>query len=185
MQKLRRAMVRPERELLSGTIEPDETFIGGRSTGRMGASTGKVPVMVAVERIGSHKLGRVCFGIDYAPGSLELIAFAQRTIAPGSMIHTDGARLFRRLSTLGYRMDELIASTVDRRHTALADRFVHAVADGAGSRVRRSCCPPGPPEGRSPVCRHRCFIPRYEMDRRTCELPRRVARSAKMCSALA
>lgn len=102
MQKLRRAMVNPERELLAGVVELDETFVGGRSTGRMGASTGKVPVMVAVERIGSHKLGRVRFGIDYAPGSLELIAFAQRTIAPGSMIHTDGARFFRRLSPLGY-----------------------------------------------------------------------------------
>jgi transposase-like protein len=102
MQKLRRAMVNPGRELLTGVVELDETFVGGRSTGRMGASTGKVPVMVAVERIGSHKLGRVRFGIDYAPGSLELIAFAQRTIAPGSMIHTDGARFFRRLSALGY-----------------------------------------------------------------------------------
>ncbi len=59
--------------------------------------------MVAVERIGSHKLGRVRFGIDYAPGTLELVSFAQRTIAPGSMIHTDGARFLRRLSTLGYQ----------------------------------------------------------------------------------
>ena len=83
-------MVRPERELLSGVVELDETFAGGRSTGRMGASTGKIPVMVAVERIGSHKLGRVRFGIDYAPGSLELVSFAQRTIAPGSTISADG-----------------------------------------------------------------------------------------------
>jgi hypothetical protein len=103
MQKLRRAMVRPEREKLSGVVELDETLVGGRSPGRRGASTGKVPVMVAVERIGSHKLGRVRFGINYAPGTLEIINFAQRNIAEGSLISTDGARHMRRLGTLGYR----------------------------------------------------------------------------------
>lgn len=102
MQKLRRAMVRPEREMLSGVVELGETFVAGRSTGRMGASTGTASVMVAVERIGSHKLGRVRFGIDHAPGSLELAAFAQRTIAPGSTISTDGAMSLSRLGALGY-----------------------------------------------------------------------------------
>lgn len=102
MQKLRRAMVRPDRSKLSGVVELDETFVGGRSTGRMGASTGKVPVMIAVERVGNRKLGRVRFGIDYAPGSKEQIAFAQREIEPGTHIQTDGARVLRRLADLGY-----------------------------------------------------------------------------------
>lgn len=96
-------LTHPDLDLVRrGVVELDETFVSGRSTGRMGASTGKVPVMVAVERIGSHKLGRVRFGIDYAPGSLELVAFARRTIAPGSTISTDGARMLRRLGPLGY-----------------------------------------------------------------------------------
>lgn len=102
MQKLRRAMVGPGREILSGVVELDETFVGGLSTGRRGASTGKVPVMVAVERIGTHKLGRVRFGINRGPGSLELVSFAQRSIESGSTIRTDGARFLRRLGTLGY-----------------------------------------------------------------------------------
>jgi hypothetical protein len=33
LQKLRRAMVRPGRELLSGTVEVDETYYGGFSEG--------------------------------------------------------------------------------------------------------------------------------------------------------
>nr|WP_022884991.1 IS1595 family transposase [Glaciibacter superstes] len=102
MQKLRRAMVRPDRSKLSGVVELDETFVGGRSTGRMGASTGKVPVMIAVERVDNRKLGRVRFGIDSAPGSKEQIAFAQREIEPGTHIQTDGARVLRRLADLGY-----------------------------------------------------------------------------------
>ena len=52
LHKLRRAMVRPDRELLAGVVEVDEAFIGGRATGRQGASTEKVPVMIAVENLG-------------------------------------------------------------------------------------------------------------------------------------
>ena len=102
MQKLRRAMVRPDRELLSGVVELDETFVGGRSTGKKGASTDKIPIMVAVERLGPHRLGRVRFGIDHAPGTLDLIDFGQAVIEPGSLIRTDGARMFRAFASLGY-----------------------------------------------------------------------------------
>lgn len=102
MHKLRRAMVRSDREPLSGIVELDETFIGGRSTGRAGASTGKQPVMVAVERASPRKLGRVRFQVSPGPGTLEMISFAQRVIAPGSTIHTDGASFLRRLAGLGY-----------------------------------------------------------------------------------
>ena len=52
MHKLRRAMVRPERDRLSGVVEVDETFVGGVSMGNFGASSDKVPVMVAVEKTG-------------------------------------------------------------------------------------------------------------------------------------
>lgn len=43
------AMVRPERDLLHGVVEVDETFVGGLSAGHSGASSGKAVVMVAVE----------------------------------------------------------------------------------------------------------------------------------------
>ena len=54
LHKLRRAMVRPERELLFGAVEVDESFVGGRATGKDGASTDKVPVMIAVENLGNR-----------------------------------------------------------------------------------------------------------------------------------
>ncbi len=54
LHKLRRAMVRPDRELLAGVVEVDESFVGGRATGRQGASTDKVPVMIAVENVGTR-----------------------------------------------------------------------------------------------------------------------------------
>lgn len=54
LHKLRRAMVRPDRELLDGPVEVDETFIGGVKPGRTGHSgrgaDGKALVAIAVER---------------------------------------------------------------------------------------------------------------------------------------
>jgi hypothetical protein len=102
MHKLRRAMVRPQRDLLEGVVELDEIFIGGRSTGKPGTATDKVPVMVAVERLDRKRLGRVRFAIAERPNSREMVDFACATIAPGSSIHTDGAFTLRRLATLGY-----------------------------------------------------------------------------------
>jgi transposase-like protein len=103
MHKLRRAMVRPDREQLAGVVEVDETFVGGVSIGRLGASSDKVPVMVAVEKVnGGRRLGRVRLEVAERPATLELVEFAQRMIVPGSTIRTDGAQMMRRLSKLGY-----------------------------------------------------------------------------------
>lgn len=106
MHKLRRAMVRPQRDLLGGPggiVEVDETFVGGVSVGRPGASSDKVPVMIAVEKPGpGRKLGRIRLEITHRPGTLELVEFAQRMIVPGSVIRTDAARMMRRLADLGY-----------------------------------------------------------------------------------
>lgn len=102
MHKLRRAMVRPDRDRLHGVVEVDETFVGGRSAGNKGASTEKVVVQVAVERLGKHQLGRVRFALADAPGTLSLVEFAAETVLPGSHIKTDGARMLRRLADRGY-----------------------------------------------------------------------------------
>ncbi len=49
--RLRRAMVRPGRELLDGAVEVDETLVGGVKPGRRGrGSEGKALVVIAVER---------------------------------------------------------------------------------------------------------------------------------------
>jgi transposase-like protein len=102
LHKLRRAMVRPDRDLLRGVVELDETMIGGVSVARPGASTDKVPVMVAVERDQGRKLGRVRLAVAERPNTGELVDWASQVIEPGSTIRTDGLRTLRRLSELGY-----------------------------------------------------------------------------------
>ena len=54
----------PTASCSAGVVEVDESFVGGRATGKGGASTDKVPVMIAVENLGTQvnrklRLGRV------------------------------------------------------------------------------------------------------------------------------
>ena len=102
LHKLRRAMVRPERELLDGVIELDQSFLGGKSRGKQGGSSEKAPVTIAVERTAAGRLGRVRLDLAGLPGSMDMIDFAREVIAPGASIHTDGARVFTRLTEHGY-----------------------------------------------------------------------------------
>lgn len=92
LHKLRRAMVRPNRELLLGTVEVDETYIGGIESGEgtqgRGAET-KSLVVVATECLGKQ-IGRVRFRIISDASSDELKPFIYETIEPGSKIITDG-----------------------------------------------------------------------------------------------
>jgi transposase-like protein len=102
LHKLRRAMVRPGRDRLSGTIEVDETFIGGEKSGKRGrGATGKELVVIAVQKDG-RKLGRIRLQrVPNASGnSLENVI--QNHIEPGSIIQTDGWQGYNGLGKLGY-----------------------------------------------------------------------------------
>ena len=102
LHKLRRAMVRPDRELLTGTVELDQSFLGGRSKGRPGAASNKAPITIAVERHDRGRLGRVRLELAAKSGGLDMIDFAGEVIAPGATICTDGAQMFTRLRDKGY-----------------------------------------------------------------------------------
>ena len=95
MHKLRRAMVRPDRELLGGegvSVEMDQTFIGGRTQGKRGARyVNKTEVAIAVERMHPKGFGRVRLrAIDMSQRRDELFDFTRDSIAHGSILYTDG-----------------------------------------------------------------------------------------------
>lgn len=106
LHKLRRAMVRPERELLGvglqGHVELDQSFLGGRSAGKQGGASAKVPITIAVERTEQGRLGRVRLEVADKVGGLDMLDFASDVVAPGTVVHTDGARVFTKLTDLGY-----------------------------------------------------------------------------------
>lgn len=102
LHKLRCAMVRPGRDKLSGTIEVDETYIGGKKPGKRGrGATGKSLVVVAVEDKGRH-FGRIrlCRVVNASADSL--IPAVQESIKRGSNVRTDGWRGYAQLSSKGY-----------------------------------------------------------------------------------
>ena len=97
LHKLRRAMVRPERELLSGVVELDQSFLGGRSHGKPGGASEKAPITIAVERLASGRLGRARLNLANRLNGVDQVEFARKVIAPGTEILTDGALMFTRL----------------------------------------------------------------------------------------
>lgn len=103
LHKLRRAMVAPERGLLTGEVEADEAFVGGRNPARRGGRdrTGKVMVAVAVEVRGAGS-GRVRLQALPAADRDTLLGWAQATIAPGAIVHTDGWSGYGYLAGAGY-----------------------------------------------------------------------------------
>jgi transposase-like protein len=107
LHKLRRAMVRPERELLGGLVEVDEGYVGGREVGMAGRQTAdKSVVVVAVEvREGSKGeiAGRARLSRVEPLSKQRLEGFISDAIAPGSTIRTDGWNADQGLPELGYR----------------------------------------------------------------------------------
>jgi transposase-like protein/Zn ribbon nucleic-acid-binding protein len=102
LHKLRRAMIRLNRNKLEGEIEVDETYIGGKETGKgkqgRGAET-KSLVVVATECKGKQ-IGRVRFKIISEASGDELIPFIEDNIEPGSLVITDGWKGYSTLSQM-------------------------------------------------------------------------------------
>jgi hypothetical protein len=103
LQKLRRAMVAPEREPLLGEVEIEEFFPGGFEEGlKGGRQRGKKALCgIAIEVRGPGS-GRVRLAVPRDASARSLGAFASATTAGGAIVHTDGWPGYSRLPKLGY-----------------------------------------------------------------------------------
>lgn len=102
LQKLRRAMVAPERSPLRGEVEVDECWIGGVEPGKQGRAPGpKTLVGVAVEVRGQGS-GRLRMAPLADAAGPTLGAFVAATTAPGTIVHTDGWKGYAGLAAEGY-----------------------------------------------------------------------------------
>lgn len=104
LHKLRRALVRPGRDRLSGVVEVDEIFIGGERSGKRGrGAAGKSLVVIAAEKAHQgHGIGRIRLQrvLNAAGESLE--PAVQTMIEPGAQVHTDSWRGYNGLTALRY-----------------------------------------------------------------------------------
>ena len=102
LHKLRRAMVRPGREKLSGLVEVNEAFIGGERSGKRGrGAEGKSLIFIAAEDAGGH-IGRIRLTTLIDASGAVLTKAVQETIAAGSRIRTDDWNGYNYLSRHGY-----------------------------------------------------------------------------------
>jgi transposase-like protein len=107
LHKIRKAMVRPERQPLRARVEADETLVGGTRPGRPGRGAGgKTVVAGAVEAAPGkgrkRRLGRLRLEVvpDAAAASLE--SFLGRNVAKPATVGTDGWRGYAGLGDAGY-----------------------------------------------------------------------------------
>ena len=103
LHKLRRAMVRPGRDRLSGMVEVDEVYIGGERPGKRGrGAAGKALVLIAAQ-VDGNKIGRIRLA-RVADASAPVLAQAVTAAAsPGSQVLTDGRTGYATLKAKGYR----------------------------------------------------------------------------------
>jgi transposase-like protein len=102
LHKLRRAMVRPGRDALSGWIEVDETYVGGWEEGMKGRRRGEKSLVVIAAQVVGNGIGRIRMRVipDASAGSLH--PFIEGSVEPGSTIHTDGWQGYASIDKKGY-----------------------------------------------------------------------------------
>jgi len=90
LHKLRIAMVRPGRDMLSGVVEVDETYLGGPRPGKRGrGAEHKMLIVIAVEINDGH-IGRIRMKHVADASADSLVGFIQACVREGSTIATDG-----------------------------------------------------------------------------------------------
>ncbi|MGH9627559.1 MAG: IS1595 family transposase [Bryobacteraceae bacterium] len=127
LHKLRRAMVRPGREKLSGWVEVDETWFGALEEGVAGRKKGAKALIVIAAEADGPGIGRIRMRPiqDATAGSLH--AFVRESIEPGSTVHTDGWQGYVGLEKKGYQR-EFSVLRGRRKDAAVVMPRVHRVA---------------------------------------------------------
>src|SRR6266851_2730194 len=102
--RLRSVLVRPGRDRLVGTVEVDETYIGGDEPGlRGGRAPGKkVLTGIAVEVREPKGIGRCRMAVLADGSSASLHPFVTGAVEPGARVITDGWNGYIGLAGLGY-----------------------------------------------------------------------------------
>jgi transposase-like protein len=104
LHRLRSVLVRPGRDRLTGTVEVDETFIGGEERGlRGGRARGKkVLTGIAVEVHDPKGIGRCRMAPLADASASSLHAFVADHVEPGATVVTDAWAGYRGLDQRGY-----------------------------------------------------------------------------------
>ena len=126
MHKLRRAMVRPGRDLLNGRVEVDECYVGGLEEGLPGRLNLKKALVVDATQEDGPGIGRIRMRLIIDASAESLVPFVQDSVEGGSVIHTDGWAGYLPLEGNGYQHDVTILRGKKKTPSELMPR-VHRV----------------------------------------------------------
>jgi transposase-like protein len=124
LHKLRRAMVRPGRDRLSGTVEVDETYVGGPEEGVIGRLTAEKSLVIIAAQAEGRRIGRIRMARLPDLSKDTLHAFIGQSVEPGSLVRTDGLPAYRGLT--GYRHEPIVIRRSSKTAIQLLPR-VHQV----------------------------------------------------------
>jgi transposase-like protein len=102
--RLRSVLVRPGRDRLAGTVEVDETYLGGEEPGLRGgrAKGKKVLTGIAVEVKEPKGIGRCRMALLADGSAASLHPFVTSHVEPGATVITDAWMGYHGLAGLGY-----------------------------------------------------------------------------------
>jgi transposase-like protein len=102
LHKLRRAMVRPGRDRLSGRVEVDEAFLGATEEGHTGRQHGNKALIVVAAQEDGRGIGRIRMKPIDRASQANLHGFITEAVTPGATVITDGLKVYRNMDRLGY-----------------------------------------------------------------------------------
>lgn len=104
LHKLRRAMVTPGRERLSGEVEIDDAYLGGPERGLRGRRIQKKAVIIVATEIKGKGIGRIRMQRVSDLGIQNVGRFLEQSVVPGSTIVTDGWHAYARIAGYTHRL---------------------------------------------------------------------------------
>ena len=102
LHKLRRAMVRPGCDKLSGRVEVDDCYWGAPEEGIRGRHLGSKTVIVVAAEEDGRGIGRIHLARTVNASAASLEPFLLSAIEPGSIVHTDGWNGYTNIELKGY-----------------------------------------------------------------------------------
>ena len=142
LHKLRRAMVRPDRDRLHGLVEVDETYWGAREKGVTGRLIEKKAIIVVAAEEDGEGIGRIRLRRVDDVTRETLHAFIADSVEPGSTVNTDGLQSYRDLDVHAHRRDVQRKTNQDEhppqhahRVIALLKRWLLGTHQGAVSKA--------------------------------------------------
>jgi transposase-like protein len=179
LHKIRRAMIRPDREPLQNRVEVDETLVGGARSGKTGrGADGKTVVVGAVEA-GTGKgrkrpLGRLRLATIADASAKSLEGFIAADTAKPLTVNTDGWSGYHGLEAKGYAHEAINLSQTPSRpagRACFADRIDGLLAIDGRRLTTPARHPPRLQPGQTLAARH---PPRRRPAQAPAALPRRV-----------